>query len=103
MVHDSPLFIYNGFLMAEHGWIPYRDFWDVNPPGTQLFHYFYVSVFGTGDLAFRIADLLLLSTTVAATVAALRRIDVRVAWCAALAWGLAYLNYGSRGSFQRDD
>ena len=103
MVHDSPLFIYNGFLMAEHGWVPYRDFWDVNPPGTQLLHHFYVSVFGTGDRAFRIADLLLLGLTMAATVGALRTIDTRAAVCAACTWGLAYLNYGPRGSFQRDD
>jgi hypothetical protein len=101
MVHDPPLNMYQGFLIDRLGLVPYRDFWDNNPPGSQLFHAFVGRAFGYGDRAVRRADLLLLAATAAATFLALRPIGARAAWCAGVLWGLVYLGTGP--NFQRDD
>ncbi len=101
MAHDPPLNMYQGFLIDRLGLVPYRDFWDNNPPGSQLLHALVGHVFGYGDRALRRADLLLLGVTVGGTVAALWPMGARAAWCAGVLWGLVYLGRGP--SFQRDD
>ena len=101
MVHDPPLLMYQGFLIDRLGLVPYRDFWDNNPPGTQLLHAFIGHTFGYGDRAVRWADLLLLCATLAATFVSLAPFPAHVGWCAAVLWGLVYLGRGP--SFQRDD
>jgi hypothetical protein len=59
-VHDSPLMIYSGFLV-ERGAVPYRDFFDMNMPGTYALMWFMGKVFGWSDLGFRVFDLLYLA------------------------------------------
>jgi hypothetical protein len=99
--HDPPLLMYQGLLMDRFGLVPYRDFWDNNPPGTQLFHYFVGRTFGYSDAAVRLVDLGMLAITLAATVRALSILDWRAGVCAAAVWGLAYVSGGP--GFQRDD
>jgi len=93
--------LYQGFLIEHLGLVPYRDFWDNNPPGTQLFHALVGRVFGYSDRAIRWFDLGLLSLTLAATARALWRLGAHVAWGAAVLWGVLYLGKGA--GFQRDD
>jgi hypothetical protein len=93
--------LYQGFLIERFGLVPYRDFWDNNPPGTQIFHAFVGRVFGYTDRAIRCFDLGLLALTLAATARALRGLGLHAAWGAAALWGLLYLGKGP--GFQRDD
>lgn len=101
MSHDPPLFLYQGFLMDRLGLVPYRDFWDNNPPGTQLVNWAVVHFVGWSDAALRLADLALLAVTLTATGLALRAIDRLAAVFAVLLWGLVYVGLGP--GFQRDD
>ena len=36
MVHDSPIMMYLTFLIDHEHYVPYRDFFDMNMPGTYL-------------------------------------------------------------------
>lgn len=101
ITHDTPLLLYQGFLIERLGLVPYRDFWDNNPPGTQLLHALVGRLFGHEDRALRWLDLGMLALTLTATVRALKRLDLHVAWGAAAVWGLLYLGHGA--GFQRDD
>lgn len=101
MVHDPPLLLFQASLMDRFGLVPYRDFWDNNPPGTQWLHLAVVRLFGYGDRALRAADLALLGGCLAATFLALAGLGRRAAWGAGVVWGLVYLAGGP--GFQRDD
>lgn len=101
IAHDPPLNMYQGFLIDRLGLVPYRDFWDNNPPGSQLLHAFIGHEFGYGDRGLRRADLVLLTATATATLLSLAPLSARVGWSAAVLWGLVYLGRGP--SFQRDD
>lgn len=102
MVHDAPLYVYVGYLMHQLHWVPYRDFFDVNPPGIFLFNQAYVSIFGYGDLGFRCVDLICLGAIQVTTWFWLKRLGRKVAWGAIVLFGLAYLGYGPVMSLQRD-
>ena len=57
IVHDVPLMLYAGFLMQEHDLVPYRDFFEMNPPGTLAFNAVYYDLVGSSAGAFRVAHL----------------------------------------------
>lgn len=38
MVSDNAFLHYVAYLINEHGFVPYRDIFEVNMPGTYLFH-----------------------------------------------------------------
>ena len=67
IVHDSPIMLYASFLMNKYGFIPYRDFYDMNMPGVHIFNSIFIRIFGLSDLGFRIGDLIYLSAILAAT------------------------------------
>ena len=69
IVHDVPLMVYAGFLMQEHGLVPYRDFFEMNPPGTLSFNAAYYELFGASPAAFRVAHLSWLAAVLAGIVA----------------------------------
>lgn len=99
--HDSPLMIYCGFLVAG-GSVPYRDFFDMNMPGTYFVMAAMGRVFGWSDHGFRVFDLLCLSSISAATFLWMRRFGVLAALTAPVAFSLWYLNGGPGLSLQRE-
>ena len=101
MDFDTPLLLYLGRLISW-GEVPYRDFFDVNLPGTYLINYLVVRFLGTGDLAVRIADLGILTAVCGITAAALCRLEKRVAAAAGIVFALLYLSYGTLFTLQRD-
>lgn len=101
-LHDAHLMLYEGFLMGQLGQVPYRDFFEMNPPGTLLLHRWLVSAFGTSDLAFRAIDLSWLAATLLAVAFYMRRWGWSAAVCAACIFGLSYLDLGAMHSFQRE-
>jgi hypothetical protein len=64
LVGDASLMHYMGWLI-ERGWVPYRDFADMNMPGSYLIELAAMHVFGTGDLAWRLFDFSLLAAAAA--------------------------------------
>ena len=99
--HDSPPMIYMGFLIT-HGAVPYRDFFEVNFPGTFFVLAAVGRVAGWGDLGFRVFDLLCLAIICASTFLWMRRSGRLAALVAAVAFALWYLAAGPEMSLQRE-
>jgi len=99
--HDSPLMVYTGWLI-EQGMVPYRDFFDMNLPGTYFVMWAMGTVFGWNDLGFRIFDLLCLASIGFSTYLWMRRIGKLSAFTAAAAFSIWYLSHGPVMSLQRE-
>src|SRR6188768_2935226 len=56
MRHDLPMMMYQAFAMDRFGFVPYRDFFDMNMPGTYATYFAIGKVFGYGDPGVRVAD-----------------------------------------------
>ena len=102
IAHDSPLMLYVGFLMNEHGIVPYRDLFDMNMLGTYLINCLHGRLFGYGDLGFRIGDLLYLLAISSMTYLWIKHIDKYVAAFVSLVFPIVYLKYGPIMSMQRE-
>jgi len=102
MQWDAPLFHYIAFLVDKYDYTPYKDVFDVNMPGTILFHLAIGKVFGYSDLAFRIIDVIWLAFLLGITWLLMRPFGKAVALAGPLLFGLVYLGYGPTMSLQRD-
>ena len=100
-LHDAPLMIYAGFLI-DQGAVPYRDFFDMNMPGTYFVMWTMGRLFGWTDLASRIFDLSLLAILSLATFGWMRPFGRWSAAFAAIAFPLQYLAMGDQVSLQRE-
>jgi len=59
LLGDASLIHYMGWLI-DRGWAPYRDFGDMNMPGSYLIELAAMRLFGMGDLAWRLFDFALM-------------------------------------------
>ena len=59
LLGDASLIHYMGWLI-ERGWAPYRDFSDMNMPGSYLIELGAMHLFGMGDLGWRLFDFALM-------------------------------------------
>lgn len=101
--HDSAIMLYYAFLIEHCHYIPYRDFFDMNMPGSHMINYLVVRLFGYSDLAFRAADLSILSLILLAGYLWLKKFGRLVGWFGAVAFGLVYfIRGGPELSFQRE-
>jgi hypothetical protein len=101
LTYDASLMHYAAWLIAN-GAVPYRDFLDMNQPGTYLIHLAAIRLFGPGDLAWRIFDLLWLASGCAAAAAIARRHGALAACLAAGLIGAYHLSFTSEYLGQRD-
>lgn len=102
MQHDGPILMYEAWLMDTYHYVPFKHFVDMNLPGTYVAYLLIGKFIGWGDLAFRVGDLAFLSAILLFTFLALRPLDPRAGWCAALLFGFMYLAYGGDMSLQRE-
>jgi hypothetical protein len=102
MEHDAPLMFYYAFLVDRFDYVPYRDFFEHQPPGAHFAYSLIARVFGYGDAGFRAFDLLYLAAILGTTGAWLSLLGRRVAWAGIVLFGLAYLGYGHVTAGQRD-
>lgn len=100
-MHDSPIMIYAGYLMSE-GYVPYKDFFDMNMPGTYFVMMVVGRIFGWSDLAFRFFDLLCLASISISTFLWLHQKGKLTAIVAPIAFALWYLGSGPTMSLQRE-
>jgi hypothetical protein len=101
LVHDAPLMHYVAWRISE-GAVPYRDLFDMNFPGVYLLHLAVVTTLGTGDAAWRAADLGWLTLTGALIAAFVAPWGRRAAAAAALLFALYHLAGGAWQAGQRD-
>ena len=57
LANDTPVFHFIGWRILS-GDIPYREIYDLQMPGTYLFHMLAITLFGPGDVGFRLFDLM---------------------------------------------
>lgn len=102
LVHDTPLMHYAAFLMDKHHLVPYRDFFETSMPGSFIFHYAVVRLFGYGNTAFRLVDLAFLGILLSAAFFFMRRFGGLPATWSVVIFGLMYMYGGQALSLQRD-
>ena len=102
MVHDAPIMLYVAFLIEHFHYVPYRDLFDMNMPGTYIINILIGRFFGYSDLGFRCIDLIYLAAILTATWFWMRKLGRKVAWSGTVLFGLSYLGYGPAMSMQRE-
>ncbi|MDM8557615.1 glycosyltransferase family 39 protein [Candidatus Parabeggiatoa sp. HSG14] len=100
--YDSAFLHYVAYLINEHGFVPYRDIFEVNMPGTYLFHIAIGRLFGYSDFASRMVDVAWLTATLTVTWFIMKPFGRVVASASCLLFGLIYLGFGPSTSLQRD-
>jgi len=101
-MHDSPIMFYLASLMGSYGYVPYREFFDMNMPGTYFAYYFLGRLFWFGDIGLRVTDLGLLAVIFISTWIWIKDFGKKAAWAGCVLWGLAYLRFGPAMSLQRE-
>ncbi len=101
LIHDAPLMHYIARLIRE-GAAPYRDIFDMNFPGVYLLHLLALSLFGPGDLGWRLFDLVALGGTVWLIVLYCRQFGPWSAAAGGLLFALYHLAGGAWRVGQRD-
>ena len=100
--HDTPTLAYMGFLIGQLHFVPYRDIFDVNLPGTYFFYTALDTLFGARDLGFRCVDVSLLAALSALTWKMLRPFGWMAAALGPTLFGLYYLHDGPTLCLQRE-
>jgi len=83
LVGDASLIHYMGWLI-ERGWAPYRQFSDMNMPGSYLIELGAMHLFGMGDMAWRIYDFTLMGAAGMSFLVITRRAGSDSGWLAGL-------------------
>ena len=60
-VNDTPIMLYLSNLMVRHHAIPYRDFFDMNLPGSYWMFGMIIRIFGTSDFSMHFANLFVIA------------------------------------------
>lgn len=102
VVHDLPIMLYEGYLIQEVGLAPYRDFFDMNPPGTMMLYAILHQITAGGSLACRLVDIAALIAIGVFTCLALRRNGWKTGVVAWACFAIAYLSLGPNGALQRE-
>lgn len=101
--YDPAWMIYDGRLIDQHHLTPYRDFHEINFPGSLYLYILIGRAIGfTNERLLRVIDLGYLGAIGLATWALLRPLGHRVAWGAAVLFGVAYLTSDITVNIQRD-
>jgi hypothetical protein len=102
IVSDLPVMLYDGLLMNDFGRMPYRDFFDMNAPGTMVLYAAMQHIIQGSSLYARILDLAILLSISGFTCLALRAHGLRSGLLASAAFVFAYMNIGIEHSLQRE-
>lgn len=99
---DTPIMQYAAFLIDRKHLVPYRDFFDINLPGTYAANVAIGRMFGYTDAGARYADLATLALLLGITHAIMWQFGRRARWCASLGFGVLYLTMGEWMTLQRE-
>lgn len=100
--HDTGFLHYVAYLINEHGFLPYRDLFEVNMPGTYLFHIAIGRFFGYSDFAFQMVNVVWLTLTLMVTWFIMKPLGRVVASASCLLFGLIYMGSGQHMILERD-
>ncbi len=102
LMQDAQVMHYVNYL-TDHGFAPYREIGDMNMPGAYFMERFCVTVFGPGDLAFRLYDIFLMSVMIAAMIAIAWPYDWLAGMFAGVLFAVIHASDGPKGAGQRDE
>lgn len=88
---DGGLLYYATYLINEHDFIPYRDIFEFNMPGTYLFYMSIAQLLGYSNLAYYIANSIWIIIKLIFTWFFMKHISKTAALAACLFFGLIYL------------
>jgi hypothetical protein len=100
--HDLPILLYDGWLTFSAGRAPYREIFEMNPPGTFLVYGALDALTHGNDLALRFVDLACMIGLGALTMLALRRHGWPAGLIAADLFLQGYLKLGPPNALQRE-
>ncbi|KOR33200.1 hypothetical protein TI05_02445 [Achromatium sp. WMS3] len=99
---DAVFLHYLAYLINEHDFVPYRDFFELNMPGTYLFHIMIGKLFGYSLYTLRTIHIAWFTATLVITWFIMRPFGNKTAIAGCLLFGIIYLGYGTEMSLQRD-
>ncbi|MEA5581260.1 hypothetical protein VB620_07895 [Nodularia harveyana UHCC-0300] len=99
---DQGFMHYIAYLINEHGFVPYRDIFELNMPVSYLFHMAVGKFFGYSDQAFSAVNIAWLTATFAVTWLIMKPFGRVIAFTSCLLFGIVYLRIGSLVMLQRD-
>ena len=100
--NDTGFLHYVAYLINEHGFLPYRDIFEINMPGTYLFHIAIGRFFGYSDFAFQMVNVVWLTVTLTVTWFIMKPFGRVVASASCLLFGLIYMGSGHHMILERD-
>jgi hypothetical protein len=100
--HDSPLLLYMSFLIDRFGYVPYRDFFDMNMLGAFWMNLLVGRLAGYQDLGYRIVDLAMLAVILVCTWLWMRSFNRLAAWASAVLFTFLYTMWGPLVALQRE-
>ena len=101
-VQDTPILLYQGYLMDRLGYVPYRDFFDLNTPGVHWFYWMIGNLSAYSLIGYRLIDLGILALILLMTMVWMRGFSKIVAGCSVILFGLYFFSSGPSFSLQRD-
>ena len=99
---DHIFYLYRGFLITEHGFVPYRDFFSGDMPGVFFAYSIIWSIAGSSSVAGMALNVAYLSAILVVTFFWMRAFGTRTAIFAVLLYGLMYLEIDSSIYLQRE-
>ncbi len=101
MFEDQAVLTYFGWLVA-HGWVPYRDFFEVNTLGAYVANAAIGWLTGYSEVGARVVDLCWLAGMLVLVAALLRGIGRTAIWAATTFAAAIYLSAGVAVTLQRE-
>ncbi len=101
LMQDAQVMHYVNFL-TDHGFAPYRQIGDMNMPGAYWMERFGMTVFGAGDLGFRVYDIFLMVAMTGAMIAIAWPYDWLAGLFAGVLFAMIHASDGPKGAGQRD-
>jgi len=99
---DSEYLHYMAYLINEHGFIPYKDLFEINMPGTYLFHIIIGKLFGYSEFALRMLNTIWLLILFVVTWFIMKPFGIIPALASSLLFGLIFLGFGPSMALERD-
>lgn len=99
---DSVYLHYATYLINEHDFLPYRDLFEPNLPGTYLFHMAVGKILGYSDYALRLLNIFWLTAIFVVTWLIMKSFGRITALASCLLFGILYLGFGPSMSMQRE-
>ena len=93
---------YMAYLINEHDFLPYKDLFELNLPGTYLFHIVIGKLFGYTDFVLRTVNMVWLLILFSITWFIMKPFGKITAYVSCILFGLIYLGFGPYMMLERD-